>query len=261
MGLFFPDDEKRFTGVRAVGFARYKELLEKNFKEFFLVGFLALTFLIPYGLGMVYAILSKSILVALAAGVVGGAIAGPGIACMYDILLRRLRDNKDDWWACYKKSMAQNWKASLLPGAVTCVFLGLLIFSGALLWWAGPAISWGTLGLLLLSAVVYLAVASLWWPQVVLFDQRTAVRLKNAVGFLLFHLVRCLGVAVLQAAWWLITFLLLPWSAFLVPFLNVWYILFLAMFFLYRPMDEAFRIEEQINERFPGQIQIGEDEE
>lgn len=35
----------------------------------------------------------------------------------------------------------------------------------------------------------------------------------------------------------------------------MWYILYLAVFLLYRPMDEAFHIEEQINERFPGQIQ------
>lgn len=261
MGLFFPDDEKRFTGVRAVGFARYKELLEHYFKEFFLVGFLALVFMIPYGLGMAYAILSQSLLITLLAGLIGGAIAGPGIACMYDILLRRLRDDRDDWWACYKKSMAQNWKSAIFPGIVTFVFLGLLIFGGALLLWAKTAISMGTVALLLFSAVVFLAVASLWWPQVVLFDQRTALRLKNAVGFILFHPIRCLGVALLQAAWWLITFLLLPWSGLVVPFLNVWYILFLSMFFLYRPLDTAFRIEEQIEERFPGQIQIGEDEE
>ena len=54
-------------------------------------------------------------------------------------------------------------------------------------------------------------------------------------------------------------FLLLPWTAFLVPFLSVWYILYPALFILYRPMDEAFHIEEQINQHFPGQIQDDED--
>ena len=260
MGLFFPDEEKHFSGVRSVGFARYKEVLEKNFKEFFLVGFIALVLLIPYGLGMAYAILSSSVLVMVAAGVLGGAIAGPGIACMYDIILRRLRDDRDDWWLCYKKSLAQNWKASILPGVATCLFLGFLIFSGALLWWAKVPVSWGTVAILLFSSILFVAVASVWWPQVVLFEQRTAARLKNAVWFILLHAGRCLGAAVLQVAWWLITFLFLPWSAFLVPFLNVWYILFLTMFFLYRPMDKDFKIEEQINEHFPGQIQIGEDD-
>lgn len=260
MGLFFPDDDQYAGNGRAVGFARYKELLGKYFKDFFFVGFITLCFLIPFGLGAAYAILTKSILVMLAVGVAGGAIAGPGVACMYDIILRRLRDDKSDWWLCYKKSMRQNWKAAILPSIVQCVFLGCLIFSGALLWWAETPISMGTVAILLLSSVLFMAVLSVWWPQVVLFDQKTGVQLKNAIGFILFHLWRSLGVAVLQTAWWLITFLLLPWSAFLVPFLNVWYILFLVLFFLYRPMDEAFHIEEQINEKFPGQIQIGEDD-
>lgn len=260
MGLFFADDEKRFTGVRAVGFPRYRELLEHNFKEFFLVGFISLVLLIPYGLGMAYAILSKSILVMLVSAIVGGVIGGPGIACMYDLILRRLRDDKSDWWFCFKKSLKQNWKASLLPGIVQCVFLGFLIFSGAMMWWAEKPLSFGTLAIMALSTVFFLAVLSLWWPQVVLFEQGTPARIKNAVGFILFHPGRSLGVALLQAAWWLVAFLFLPWSAFLVPFLNIWYILYLAMFFLYRPMDEAFHIEEQIEEMFPGQIQIGDED-
>lgn len=260
MGLFFPDDEQHFTGYRAVGFARYREVLERSFKEFFLVGFITLVFLIPFGLGMVYAVLTKSSLVMLAASVAGGAISGPGVACMYDIILRRLRDDKSDWWVCYKKSMRQNLRAAILPGVVQCVFLGFLIFTGALLWWAGTPVPLGTAVFLLLSSLVFLMVLSVWWPQVVLFDQNALLQLKNALFFILFHLGRVLGAAALQLAWWIIMFLFLPWTAFLVPFLSMWYILFLAVFFLYRPMDEAFRIEDQINERFPGQIQTEEDE-
>lgn len=260
MGLFFPDDDNQYTYGRAIGFPRYKEVLEKNFKEFFLVGFITLGFLIPFGLGAVYAILSTSALVMLAAAVVGGAISGPGVACMYDIILRRLRNDKSDWWVCYKKSMRQNWLASILPGIVQCVFLGFLIFTGALLWWAQLPISIWTVAILLLSSTLFLAVLSVWWPQVVLFDQRAGLQLKNAVFFILFHPWRALGAAAVQVAWWVVMFLFLPWTAFLVPFLSMWYILYLAVFLLYRPMDEAFRIEDQINERFPGQIQIGEDE-
>lgn len=260
MGLFFPDDENRFTYGRAVGFARYREVLERNFKEFFLVGFITLVFLVPFGLGMLYAILTKSALVMLAASVIGGAVSGPGVACMYDIILRRLRNDKSDWWVCCKKSLRQNWRSSILPGVVQCVFLGFLIFSGALLWWAEQPITIGTVLILLLASVLFMMVHSVWWPQVVLFDQRAGLQLKNAMFFILFHLGRALGAAVLQVAWWVIMFLFLPWTAFLVPFLSMWYILYLAVFILYRPMDEAFHIEDQINERFPGQIQDEEDE-
>lgn len=260
MGLFFPDDENRFAYGRAIGFARYRQVLERSFKEFFLVGFITLIFLIPFGLGMLYAILTSSALVMLAASVVGGAISGPAVACMYDIILRRLRDDRSDWWVCYKKSMRQNWRAAILPGVVQCVFLGFLIFSGALLWWAKQPITIGTIAILSLSAILFMMVLSVWWSQVVLFDQRAGLQLKNSMFFILFHMGRVLGAAVLQVAWWVIMFLFLPWTAFLIPFLSMWYILYLAIFILYRPMDEAFHIEDQINEHFPGQIQIEEDE-
>lgn len=260
MGLFFPDDRSDSAPGRKRGFARYREVLEESFKEFFFVGFITLGFLIPFGIGMVFAILTESILVMLAAAVVGGAISGPGVACMYDIILRRLRNDKSDWWVCYKKSMGQNWRVSILPGILQCVFLGFLIFSGALLWWAKLPITIGTVLILLFSFVLFMMVFSVWWPQIVLFDQRVDIQLKNSMFFALFHLWRVLGAAVLQVVWWLVMFLFLPWTAFLVPFLSMWYILYLAVFILYRPMDEAFHIEDQINERFPGQIEKEEDE-
>ena len=210
MGLFFADSKKRFTPGRPVGFARYREVLEASFKEFFLVGFITLVFLIPFGLGMAYAILSSSVLVMLVASVIGGAISGPGVACMYDIILRRLRNDKSDWWVCYKKSIRQNWCAAVLPGIVECVLLGFLMFSGALLWWAKLPISIVTRAILALSVLLFLMVLSVWWPQVVLFDQRAGLQLKNAIFFILFHLGRTLTAAVLQVAWWMVMFLFLP---------------------------------------------------
>lgn len=260
MGLFFPDDTRYVPGHRAVGFARYKQVLEGSFKEFFLVGLISLVSLIPFGLGMVYAVLSSSSLAMLAAAVVGGAISGPGIACMYDILLRRLRNDRDDWWRCFKKALGQNWRASILPGIVQCLFLGGVIFFCAMLWWAQRPISFWTVAILALSFLLFLAVLSVWWPQVVLFDQRPGVQLKNTLLFLLTKPDRCLGAAAVQLGWWTLAFLFLPWTAFLVPFLNTWYILFVAQMMLYRPLDEAMHIEEQIRARFPHQIWDEEDE-
>lgn len=249
MALFFLDAEERAQSpYRAVGFARYREVLEGSFKEFFLVSFLALISLLPFAAGMTYAVLSASALVMIPVSLAGGALSGPFLACMYDLILRRLRDDLDDWWLCWKKSMRQNWKAALLPGAVQGLFLGVLIFSGAmLLLWAEGTVSLGTLGLLLMAALLGTIILSVWWPQVVLFDQKPGIQLKNCLLFLVLHLWRSLGAAAVQVVFWLLMFLLLPWSGLVVPFLGVWYILFLALFILYRPLDQAFRIEEQFD--------------
>lgn len=258
MGLFFPQTEIR-SGVRYTGFARYRQVIERDWKDFILVGFMTLLYHIPFGLGLVYAILSQSLLVMLISSLVGGLFVGPGLACMYDLILRRLRDDRSDWWICYKKSMRQNLRASVLPGVIQCLFVGCVVFSGCLLWWSESAISWGTVALIIFSSLVTEMILSVWWPQVVLFDQKPFIQIKNCILFILTNLGRILGSAALQVIWWLVTFLLLPWSAFLVPVLSVWYILLLAMFIIYQPLNEAFRIEEQIEEHFPGQMDAGED--
>ena len=260
MGLFTPDDEREIPGVRKGGFARYREVLEGGWKGFFMVGFITLVFLIPFAGGMVYAVLSKSALIALVSGLIGGMIAGPGLACMYDNVLRRLRNDRSDWWTCWKKALRQNWRAAILPGVVEFVFLGMVIFSGALMLWGATPPSLGTIGLLLVGSLLLFMVLAAWWPQVVLFTQKPLIQLKNSVFFALFHLGRVFCAALLRVLWWLILFFFLPWTAFVVPILGVWYILFLSVFMIYRHLDDDFKVEEQIREAFPGTLPEGDDE-
>ena len=260
MGLFFPSDDDKLPPGRRKGFARYTQLLGRDFKQLFLMDLLTLASFIPYGLGVGYAVLSQSVLVLIPVCIIGGMIFGQGLAAMYDLILRRLRDVESDWWICFKRSLRQNWRAALLPGALEGLFLGFLIFVGVLIWQAG-VITPGTLAILIGGILLFTMVFSVWWPQVVLFDQSPVVQLKNCVLFCIRYFFRVLGAALLQAAFWAAMVLFLPWTGFLVPFLGVWYILFVAVFLLYDQLNDAFRIEEQICTQFPEQIPVYEDEE
>ena len=254
MGLFFRDDDHKIEGVRSVGFARYREVLEGSWKEFFLVGFISLILFIPFAGGMVWAVLSKSALIALLAGAAGGVFAGPGLGCLYDLILRRLRKDSSEWWICWKKAFRQNLAISVFTGIVQCVFMGLVIFSGALMLWGATKPSLGTIAILLVGSIFLSALLTVWWPQAVLFTQKPGIRLKNTLFFILFHPGRVFGGAVLQVVYWLILFLFLPWTAFVVPLLGDWYIIFLAVFFIYRPLNREFKVEEQIRAAFPDNL-------
>lgn len=155
---------------------------------------------------------------------IGGLVAGPGIAAMYDLILARLRDNEDDWFYRWKKSMGQNLRASLLPGVVMCLFIGFLVFAFALIWWATVPPTPGTIAILAASAMLCLMVFSVWWPQVVLFDQKPGIQLKNCILFCILFCIRyfwrIVGVAAQQLVWWAFMVLILPWSAFALPFLG-----------------------------------------
>lgn len=260
MGMFFPSDDEKLPPGRRKGFNRYTQLLGRDFKQLFLMDLLTLASFIPYGLGVGYAVLSQSMLVLIPVCIIGGMIFGQGLAAMYDLILRRMRDVESDWWICFKRSLRQNWRTALLPGALEGSFLGFLIFFGAMIWQAG-VITPGTLVIVIVSILLFTMVFSVWWPLAVLFDQKPVTQLKNCVLFCVRYLFRVLGTAVLQTAFWAVMVLLLPWTAFLVPFLGVWYILFLAVFLLYDQMNAAFRIEEQIFAQFPEQIPVYEDEE
>ncbi len=255
MGMFFPDEPNYFPEVRPVGFPRYQQVLEREWKRFFLVGLITLVYFIPFGLGLGYAVLSSSVLVLIPVCILGGLIAGPSTAGMYDCILRTLRDDLDDWWFCYKKAMKQNIRASLLPGVVMCAFVGFYVFACYMLWISGQPVGLGTVAILAASALIAILIFSLWWPQIVLFDQKPGIQIKNCLLFTIQNAKRTLGVAALQLGWWVAFVIFLPWTGFLVPFLGVWYIWFLSCFLLYRPLDEAFRIEEQLQEAFPEQYE------
>ncbi|MBR1815015.1 MAG: hypothetical protein IJ773_14560 [Lachnospiraceae bacterium] len=255
MALFYNDKDERYDEGQRAGFPRYRRVLEGNIWDFMKTGFATLLFHIPYTLLMAYAILSTSSLMALVAGLVGGALAGPGLAALYDLILRRLRDDKGDWWECFKRSLRQNTRASLLPGAVTYGFWSVVIFGAAIALWQQVPVTPGTLVLTVFAALLFTMVVSVWWPQVVLFEQTPLLQIKNAVFFAIFHFWRVLGVSAIQLVFWGLMFFFLPWTGFLIPVLGIWYILFLSMFLLYRQMDDAFRIEEQIEANFPGRME------
>lgn len=254
MALFFPEDEHPAQG-RLTGFDRYRQLLERDYMAYLLGGFVTLLGFLPFTAGMVYAFLSSSVLVMLGAAVVGGAIAGPFLYALHDLLFRSLRSASDNWWKNYRAALRKNARQAVLPGIVFCLFWGLAIFMWLLLfWWRETSPGFGTVLAYLASMLASLMLFTTYWPQLVLFDQSSALRLHNCLLFCVKYFRRTLGAAVLQLAYAAILLLFAPWTLLAVPILGIWFVLFLTDFMLYRSLDEAFHIEAEINRQFPGQI-------
>lgn len=257
MNLFRPfqmGEPQRDERGRLVGIDWYQDVLGRCWKRFAATGLVTILGCLPLAAGVAYAILSSSVLVLVPAALLGGAIAGPFLACLYDTVLRALRDAPGSWAQNYRRSLAQNARASLVPGALTGLFLGSSAFTGMLFFgWGLAAPSAGTIALFLFSWLVFLVLSTLYWPQLVLFDQRASVRLRNALLFTIRHFWLTLGMALLQLVWWLLMILFAPWTLLLLPFVGTWFDLFAALFLVYRPLDEAFQIEERIARAFPEQ--------
>lgn len=247
MAFWFPEDHDYDENVRQTGFRRYKQLLSIRFWPWWKVNLLTLLGFLPLGAGVFYAVAVSSALVLLPCSLLGGAVAGPFLAGLYDAVLRGLRDDPLPWKDAYARSWRQNWKGSLLPGALLGLLLGLYSFMGMLLfWWAQTLPTLGTLGLYLFGLLLILSVNTLLWPQLVLFEQSPVVSLRNCVLFSIKYFWRVMGAGLLQLAYLAVLVLLAPWTAALLLFTGVWYIVFLSQLLLYDQIDGAFHIEERL---------------
>ena len=244
MGLLFAEDPHFNENERQTGFYRYRQLLSAQFGRWWKTNLLTLAGFAPLAAGVFYSVASSSILVLLPCSLLGGMIAGPFLAGMYDAILRGLRDAPLPWWDCYKKSWKQNWRGSLIPGALLGLAAGVYTFMAMLFWWAERSPSLGTVALYLFALLVVLIVNTIYWPQLVLFRQKASIRLRNCLLFCAKYLWRVLGVGILQLGYLVVFVLFAPWTLLLLPVLGVWYILFLSQFLIYEQMDEAFGIEK-----------------
>ena len=241
MAMFFREDP--YSNQNPTRFDRYRQILEHNYKSFFFFFFITILAFLPFMIGLFFAFASKSLLVMFLSSIIGGLIAGPALYGIYDLIFRSLRDMQTNWFSNYRKAIKNNWKDSLLPGVISCLFIGIFSFIFMLFWWTGIVPSAGTIFILTLSLIITFMLLSVYFPQLVLFEQSNSIRLKNCVLFCIKYFWSTLRTAILKIVYLLIIFLFLPWSAFLLPVLGIWFILFLSNFLLYDNLKQAFKIE------------------
>ena len=99
----------------------------------------------------------------------------------------------------------------------------------------------------LFSILLLVIINTLYWPQLVLFNQTAINRMRNILLFTAKYLWRVLGASLLQLVYFAIIILFAPWTLILVPLLGVWYIIFLSQFILYDGLNRELRIEEQFD--------------
>lgn len=261
MAFFFQPNSFPSNGKRLTGFSRYTEVLERNIKSFLLTNLLTLVGFLPFGIGVILAILSSSVLVLIPACIIGGIFAGPALSCMYDAILRGLRDAPGKCLENYKRAWKQNWRQSLLPGIIFCLMIGFYAFMVMLFWWATRFPGWGTVAVFFFGMLLFTMFFSICWPQITLFQQPFLQCARNCLLFIIRFFLKTAGVALLQILYWAVMVLFLPWSVVLLMLIGFWFILYTATFLIYDTLNESFQIEEQIAAAFPEQVPFYEDDE
>lgn len=242
MALFRDDTD--YTH-RQVGFARYKQLMSFYAFNWLRINLLTTAGALPLAAGILYALLTSSVVVLLPLSFLGGMVFGPFLAGLVDSIMRGLRDAPNNWWKNYKKSWKQNWRGSLLPSGMLGLFTGLFAFMVYIMSVARTAPSLGTWAMLLVSVAVVIWFNTLYWPQLVLFSQSFVNRLRNALLFTIKHSLRVLAAVAIQLVWVALMILLAPWTLVAVPFLGFWFPIFLAQYRIYADLNRDLHIEAQ----------------
>ncbi|MGN0465318.1 MAG: hypothetical protein ACI4F9_03085 [Lachnospiraceae bacterium] len=261
MGFLFRPNSFVSNGKRLTGFPRYTEVLEQNIKKFLFTNLLTLIGFLPFGIGVALSVLSSSVLVLIPSCIIGGIFAGPALSCMYDAIMRGLRDAKGKCWENYRHAWKQNWRQSLLPGILFCFMLGFYIFMAMLFWWSARFPGFGTLALYIFSIFLFTMFFSICWPQIALFKQPFRQCARNCLLFILRFFPKTAGIAIIQILYWAIIVLFLPWSVILLPLIGFWFILYTVNFLIYDTLNDSFQIENLIADAFPEQVPFYEDDE
>lgn len=229
---------------RKTGILRLWETLSRDFWDLFRAGFLALLGCVPFLLGALYSVSSHVLIYAHIAGLLGGAIAGPGLCALADTVLRGLRDEPGFWWPIYRRAWVRSARACLLPGALGGLLLSTQVF---FLFHAG-ALGLSTLAGAGLAAgiLLVLAVSLYLWPQLALMELSFGQLVKNSALLFLGQLPRSTAALAIVAGylWLMVRFYV--FAAPLLPFTSLWLPVLPALFLIYPGINENFQIEKTL---------------
>ena len=255
MGLFpSAKDFEEGPGVdkntpRKTGILRFFEVVGRDLTGMFLANFLACLGFVPGICIVLFGFASGSLVVMAAGAVIGGAIAGPCLAGVYDTVLRALRDEPGYWWSTYRRAFRQNWKSSILPG----IFYGLIItLQVSLVYFCvtmparGVQVGTGIWVGAILNLVVFHMLFTYMWPQVVLLNQPFHQTLVNSLLCMLGFLPHALAASLLQIVFWGIVILTMPLGVVLMVLLGFWFTTEICCQMITGDLERVFHVEAQI---------------
>ena len=255
MGLFpSAKDFEEGPGVdkntpRKTGILRFFEVVGRDLTGMFLANFLACLGFVPGICIVLFGFASGSLVVMAAGAVIGGAIAGPCLAGVYDTVLRALRDEPGYWWSTYRRAFRQNWKSSILP----CIFYGLIItLQVSLVYFCvtmparGVQVGTGIWVGAILNLIVFHMLFTYMWPQVVLLNQPFHQTLVNSLLCMLGFLPHALAASLLQIVFWGIVILTMPLGVVLMVLLGFWFTTEICCQMITGDLERVFHVEAQI---------------
>ncbi len=230
------------TGVRL-----FWEVCFDNLGRFLGTNALSILFMLPAVAGIIYALSLNSLPARLAAGVLGGVIAGPAYGAMMDGVMRGIRQEPGRWWDHYLQAWKRDWKVNLLPGAVLGGLAAMVVDVVVVLRY-GDGLPTSLLVCTIVSIVAALAIFTYLWPQRVLLDLKLRYIFRNSLFMIFAHpLITLLSVAA-QLVYWGLMLMLIPYSLIILLLLGLWFPAVMGTMIVYKKLNADLKIEVRLDE-------------
>lgn len=97
MPLLYRDDDEQYENIKEKGFPRCRRLLEDHAFDWLKISIMTDLGALPLAAAIAVSVMSSSILLLFPLSFLGGMIFGPFYSCMFDNILRELREEYGPW--------------------------------------------------------------------------------------------------------------------------------------------------------------------
>ncbi len=224
------------------GLMRVFELIDRDGGKFFKAGILALLGLFPLYLAALFAVANASPILLLLC-IPTGMLAAPQVVAAADTVMRSMRDEVGWWfWDTYKSVWKRSRGASLLPGALGGLLVGLQLYCVYFLTTLeNPTTEFC---MLLLAMAIGLGVVQFYLPMMVCVELPFSALFRNCFVLFLCHPIKSILASIVQLIYWGIVLTWFPLTLVIMAITSVWLPMLLSYSILYRSLDQHMDLTE-----------------
>lgn len=207
------------------GVLRYFQVLWDHLGKLLLANILCFLGFLPGTLGLSLGLIYENFWLALAGGLLGGAIAAPFWTSMIDLALHCYQGAASEWFGCFRRTLLRTLRTAAGQGAVLgAVVAGLLSVGGFCvgLMEAGTLPALPVWVVLTVDFLLTALAASLLFPPLCFEKQPFSTRIRTALSMLITEPVRLLATALGLLLWCALGVALFPVSIPFAVLLGFW---------------------------------------
>ena len=256
MGLFSMHYDREGPGVRKdeppkKGFARFWEILTRDYGHLFKLNLLFMLCCLPaalaVGFGALFSPYLGMLLIAAVVFIASSALIGQGMSCLHWLTVKTVRDEACYLWHEFRRCWKANWRQSVPTGILFSCLLAMNCIAARFYLFEQEKIHWVLLIFVSFSMLLIINCWLLTTLQLLFLDLPLSVMLKNSLLMLFGYAKRTLPCAVLTMVIWFLLLAAVPWPiTILLAFQGLFaQLAVIADMWAWPAMEEAFHISEQ----------------